>query len=100
MITAITIAKELDALRTEIELGQEMDKHEWSRLLERLSCELDELNTDIARTEMDLRDECREAYGWQEQYQEQLEHAERHIEWLEHEFADEIVAVDKYERSC
>ena len=49
MITAITIAKELDALRTEIELGQEMDRHEWSRLLERLSCELDELNTDIAR---------------------------------------------------
>ena len=100
MISINSVARELDALRTEIELGQTLDTHEWSRLLERVTCELEELSVEHERREADLRDESREAYGFQEHYLEALENAERHIEWLEDEFSDEIVECDKYERAC
>ena len=100
MISIKSVSKELDLLKTEIELGHEMDRHDWSRLIERVVCQLEELSVEHERTEADLRDECREAYGWQDQYVEQLDHAESHIKWLEDEFADQIVECDKYERAC
>ena len=99
MISIKSVSKELDLLKTEIELGHEMDRHDWSRLIERVVCELEDLSVEHERTEADLRDECREAYGWQDEYAERLQKAEDHIRWLEEEFSDQIVECDKYEAS-
>lgn len=94
------IVKDLDAMRERVLMGETLDAYDMAKFLEITAIEIETEDKEIADVEADLRDEVRLAMGYQETYLEQLEHAERHIEWLEDEFSDEIVECDKYERAC
>ena len=99
-MTFTCLVRELDQLRERIEMGETIDAYDMAKALDVLACDVIEMGRDHAATEQDLRDEARDAYMYQEIYQEQLDHAEQHIAWLEQEFADDIVECDRYERSC
>ena len=94
------IVKEIEAMRETIKYGGHVDAYDMEKWLDLLAGQVEEADRDIGERLQDAEDEARDAMMYQETYLNALHHAERHIEWLEHEFSDEIVAVDKYERDC
>ena len=99
-MTIDAILNELARFRDDIDMGKMPDRYDMLRFIDQMDIDLANAAHAVEDEVSDLRDEVRLAMGYQDQYLEQLEHAERHIEWLEHEFEAEIVPVDKYERAC
>ena len=100
MITLTEILNELALFRDGVDMGKQPDRYDLLRFIDELEIGLNDVAHKHEDNMSDMVDELRLAMGWQDEYLSQLDHAERHIEWLENEFADDIVDVDKYERAC
>ena len=94
------VVKVIDAMRDEIKLGHTPDAYDMTKWLDDLAMQIIEGDDHVGELLEDAEDQARDAMNYQETYLDMLHHAERHIEWLENEFEEQIVPVDRYERDC
>lgn len=77
-----------------------IDRHDLIVALEKVAQEIIKVDDMLGEKLQDAEDEARDAYRYQEIYQDALTHAEDHIAWMEMEFDEELDDSDKYQRDC